>query len=337
MRAGSLATLALLAACVSPPAVEVTTGVLRGSLDTSGADAGNGFVFLYPAGQPPAPAGNGRPVQVTGVPEPRLFEHQRPDADFVFSGLTPGHYLARGMIDVRHTFDPFVDVMAQPFAEDFDAPLQEVTAVAGGTARVALPPGRRVEWDPPMFVVDSVPDGGLFTLGSNEQVLSVLHLRATPLPFAEPSQVAFVFSAVVDGGLLSTSTYPEVVLERVPEDTDGPEFKDENGQPLQIVLPATTQPDPAGRNDLVDGQQVVNGMYVLIPPIAEVVLPPDASGHTRTRQLPSIPGGIYQITVLEADGRYWQVPNGLAPGQPFASNHGGPYASQGPRFVVVNR
>src|ERR1700679_588887 len=61
--------LEVLAACVSPPAEPATSGILRGTLDTSGADAGNGFVFLYPGNNPPAPRGTGRPMQVTGVPE----------------------------------------------------------------------------------------------------------------------------------------------------------------------------------------------------------------------------------------------------------------------------
>ena len=324
--------LPMLLGCVSPPAVEATQGILRGTLDTTGADAGNGFVFLYPAGNPPAPQGSGRPVQVTGVPEQRLFGGQAPDRDFVFSGLAPATYLARGMIDTRHVFDPFVDVMAQPFAGDFDAPLVNVEASAGVRSSAALPPGHRVKWDPPMFIMDTVPQTSAFTLGSTQQVLSILHLTATALPFSTAANVAFQFS-VSDGGLLAN--YPEVVVQRLAQPDDGPEFKDAQGNPLQIVLAATAQPDSSSRNEVIDGQQVVDAMYVLIAPIAAVVGHPDGGTAMTTRQLPSLPRGAYQITVLEADGRYWQVPNGLAEGQPFAANHGGPYLSQGPRFFVV--
>jgi hypothetical protein len=351
MRTGRLASLTFLSlslvlcGCPSPNAAAPTTGILRGSIDTAGVDRGNGFVFLYPNGKPPEPQGTGRPQWVTGVPEQRLFGGAPPNADFVFAGLAPATYLARGIVNTRGTFDPFIDVMAQPFAGDLDTPLQSVDVVAGRTERVDLSSGKVIPWDPPMFVMDTVADNQLFTVHSNEQAnISIIHLKASALPFGDPSKVQFLYgtATLVDGGLADFNNdgvpdiFPQVILQRLPQPDDGPEFKDADGGPLQIVLASTAQPDPvAGTPQMIGNDQVTQGMFVLIPPVAVVVLPPDASGKVSTRQLPSLPVGFYQITVLTADGQYWQVPNGLGPDGIFAANHGGPYLSQGPRFAVI--
>jgi hypothetical protein len=182
------------------------------------------------------------------------------------------------------------------------------------------------------------------TVASNEQSLVIMHLKAQALPFGNPERTAFVYGSVdADGdGKLdddnhdgTPDVFPEVVLQRIAQDDDGPEFKDGDGKPLQIVIPTTVQPDPAGRSETLGTRQVVNGLYVLIAPVAAVVLPADATGRVRTRQLPSLPVGPYQITVLTGEGQYWQLPNGLGPDGLFAANHGGPYASQSARFTVL--
>lgn len=375
-----VALLAIIAAlgCISPPGESVTTGAVQGTLDTTGIDAGNGFVFLYPGTNPPAPAGSGRPVQVTGVPEPRLFGGQTPNPDYVIANVPPGDYLARGIIDRRHLFDPFIDVMAQPFAGDISEPLVPLSVTAGQTTVTNLPAGQTIAWEPPMFVMDTLPGDVKFTLGSTEQVISILHLTATPLPFSDPSLVAFQFQStdgggqlsalssfgglgnlgslggilgrggggrhgggglrgVLDGGTAGLSDYPEVILSRVPSSSDGPAFKDAAGNPLTIVLAAVAQPDTSVRDDMINGQEVVDGLYIFIAPVAELVTTPSDGGATTATELPSVPVGTYAITVVEADGRYWQVPNELAPGNPFASQYSGPFASQAPRFEVVEQ
>jgi hypothetical protein len=237
-----------------------------------------------------------------------------------------------------------VDVLAQPFAGDTDVGLVDVSLAAGDAATRDLSGGAITAWDPPMFVVDA-PNRGAVQLTSNTTNITLMHVTVSPLPFAHPEAVAFLYgTADADGdgqlddwsGDGQPDPYPEVLLTRIPQDTDGPEFKWPDGGAMTILLPAATvTPDPAGRNEVVGGFQAVNGLYIVVPPIAVVVEGTDATGKQRTRRLPALPVGQYAVTVIQATGQYWQVPNGLAPGGLFAANHGGPYTNQVARISVV--
>jgi hypothetical protein len=334
----------LLCACASPPGAEPTTASLRGSfqLDANAAP-GDAFVFLYNQSDPPLPRGSGRPASLSAVPLPRGFQSSPPNGDYTFAAVEPGQYLVRGIIDARGLFDPYVDVLAQPFAGDADLGPVSLSLNAGEAKRLDLASPRATDWDPPMFTVDA-PASGAVTLAANTRSFTLMHLRVAPLPFAQADRVAFLYGpadADHDGklddltGSGQPTPYPEVVLQRIPQRDDGPAFLDVAGNPLNIVLPATVSPDPAGRNETQGTTQIVNGLYVAISPTALVQLPPDVTGMPRTRRLPAIPTGEYAITVVQGTAQYWQVPNGLGPGGPFAANHGGPFTSQVARIHVV--
>lgn len=344
MRLRLLGLALLLGACISPPAEPATSASLQGALHVDARTApGDAFVFLYDQSDPPLPRGSGRPANLSAVPRARGFEGSPPSADYTFAKVDPGAYLVRGIIDARGLFDPYVDVLAQPFAGDADLGPTPLTLRAGERHRQDLSSPRATDWDPPMFTVDA-PASGAVTLTSNTRSFTLMHLKVAPLPFARADRVAFLYGpadADHDGqlddltGTGQPTPYPEVVLQRIPQRDDGPAFLDAVGKPLTIVLPATVSPDPAGRNELLGTTQVVNGLYVAIAPTALVQLPPDAAGKPRTRRLPAIPLGDYAITVVQGTAQYWQVPNGLGPEGPFAANHGGPFASQVARIHVV--
>lgn len=343
------AILLVLGACVSPDAPAPTSAVLHGTLSfPTDAGPGDAFVFLYAGNDGPLPRGSGRPVQLSSVPLARQFGGEGPDADFVFAQVDPGRYRLRGIVDARQTFDPYVDVLAQPFAGDADVGLTPVALSAGESARVGVSGGRVTQWDPPMFTVDS-PSSGNVSMTSDSQGFTIMHVKVSALPFGDASRTAFLYgSADADhdgklddfNGDGQPDVYPEVVLQRIHRDDDGPEFSYPDGGPLTILLPAATvQPDPVGRDEQVATDvgtlRAVNGLYVLIPPIAVVAEGVDPSGKPLTRRLPAIPVGQYAITVVQATGQFWQVPNGLAPGGLFSNHHGGPYASQVARINVV--
>jgi len=341
---GWIVIAALIVAGCRSPEPDPTSATLRGAVARIPGEApGDAFVLLYGAGDGPLPRGSGQPVQLAAVPRPRGFDGSPPDADFVFAELAPGRYSARAIVDSRALFDPFVPVLAQPFAGDADLGLVPVALRAGDAARVALDRGKITRWDPPMFSVRA-PSRGV-TLTADTRALTLLQLTVSPLPFARPDDVAFLYgTADADGdGQLDDfngdgvpDPYPEVVLRRLPDPSDGAAFKGPDGAPLTIVIPAAlTGPDPVGRDEEVDGLEAVNGLYAVIPPTAYVVRPPSATGEPSLQRLPSLPVGRYAITVIQANGQFWSVPNGLSPGGAFAANHGGPYPSQSARFTVV--
>lgn len=345
-----LAVLLLLATgCVSPDAPAPTSAELRGTLNVAPEAApGDAFVFLYAGNDGPLPRGSGRPVQLSAIPQPRGFQGAPPDPDFTFATVDPGRYRLRGIVDARQLFDPYVDVLAQPFAGDTDVGLTDVQLAAGQRADVEVGPSATVPWDPPMFTVDA-PSSGAVTLTSDSQSFTVMHVKVSPLPFGDASRTAFLYGNADsdrDGALDDFNgdgqpdVYPAVVLQRIPQASDGPEFRAPDGGPLTILLPsATVQPDPVGRDEQVTTPfgtlRAVNGLYILIPPIAVVAEGLDAAGKPVTRRLPALPVGQYAITVVQATGQYWQVPNGLAPGGLFSDHHGGPYATQVARISVV--
>ncbi|MBS2032976.1 MAG: hypothetical protein JST54_34205 [Deltaproteobacteria bacterium] len=333
--------LALVAGCTSPDGPAPTTAQLRGVLEApADAQPGDAFVFLYDAANPPLPTGNGHPASLSAVPQPRGFDGSPPNADYLFAAVDPGKYLVRGIVDARHVFDPYVDVLAQPFADDADLGPQPIELQAGDAKRSDLAGGLITAQDPPMFTVDA-PQNGV-SLQANTTNITLMHVKIDPLPFGRST--AFLYGtadADHDGKLDDLNgdgvpdPYPEVLLQRIPDPNDGPEFKWPDGGNLTIVLPsASIQLDP--NVVLVDGGLTpVTGMYVVIPPTAVVAEGLDATGKPKTRRLPSLPVGQYAITIIQANGQYWQVPNGLGPGGLFAANHGGPYDSQVARISVV--
>ena len=336
--------LLALAACASPDAPHTDAAQLRGAVPAAGASRGDVYVFLYDALDGPLPKGSGRPAQLSAIPEPRAFEGAPPDADYVFAQVPSGAYLLRALVDARGLFDPFIEVMAQPFAGDFEVGPASAR-LAGEDARVDLTGGTPTAWDPPIFTIDA-PTAGAVKLTPSSTHFTIMHLKIDTLPFARADDAAFLYGAAdADGdgapddfnGDGLADTYPEVLLRRLPAPDDGPEFSWPDGGPLDIVIPAATvQPDPLGReNEFVGTLQAVNGLYALIPPAAFVSLGPDATGHLRTRRLPSLPLGEYAVTVIQATGQFWQVPNGLSLGAPFAGQLGGPFPTQKANVRVV--
>jgi len=335
------AILLALAGCTSPEAPVPTTAQLRGVLEVpADAQPGDAFVFLYDANNPPLPLGNGHPASLSAVPQPRGFEGSPPNADYLFAAVDPGSYLVRGIVDARHIFDPYVDVLAQPFADDADLGPQPIALQAGDFARSDLSGGSITAIDPPMFTVDSPANG--VSLQSNTTNITLMHVKIDPLPFGRTTFFLYGTADADHDGKLDDlngdgipDPYPEVLLQRIADPNDGPEFKYPDGGELTIVLPsASIQVDP--NVVLVDGgMTAVSGLYVVIPPTAVVAEGLDAAGKPVTRRLPSLPVGAYAITIIQANGQYWQVPNGLAPGGLFAANHGGPFASQVARINVV--
>jgi hypothetical protein len=330
--------LLALASCVSPPGAAPTTGELSGVIDPSGASTGNGFVFLYAANNPPLPKGTGQPVSITGVPGPRLFGLTGPNADYLFAQVDPGAYLARAVVDVRGLLDPLVDVMAQPFAGDFDFPPASVEVAAGEVTRQNLIGGVAEDFEPPVFEVDSLAAGQVFGITTDTGSIAILHLHTAALSFSDPSRSAFVYgpatsALITDGGL--ATTYPQVFVERIAQPDDGPNLKDASGNPLEIVLAATLEPDPESLDKVQGSDTLVDGLWLAILPEAYIVVGTDAAGNEVTQRLPSLPLGSYQISLIAATGQYWQVPNGLGPGEPLAFEHGGPYDSQGVKIQVI--
>lgn len=335
-------SLGLLACGTSTPGPS-GKGALRGTFSAAGGAPGDGYLFLYDVADPPLPKGSGRPAQVTAVPEPRRTGAEGPHPEFVVAELPTGGYLARGVVSVRGLFDPFVDVLAQPFAGDLVTPLQPLRIDDDRETRTRLDPGVTAAWEPPAFVVDSIPEGQVLTLAPDATGIQLLHLKAQPLPFGDAAKTVFRYGqadlngdGVADDldGDGTAETYPTVVLRRIAEEGDGPAFFDGAGKPLTIVIPTTVQPDFGNRGEQAGLARVAEGLFVVVPPIAAVVEPDPTTGKSRTRRLPALPLGRYQFVVITAEGQYWQVPNGLGPDGPFARFHGGPFTSQTTRVVV---
>lgn len=138
-----LVCLAALGACEAPPVrptqddlQQESNGRIEGSIVFSGAARGNVVALLYSAERPPPPAGTGRPVAFTLVPEQTLFgsaiaSSSAPGpfvADYVFSQVRPGRYLIRAFLDrdacsgpagtCRGDFIPWYGVTAEPNGGD---------------------------------------------------------------------------------------------------------------------------------------------------------------------------------------------------------------------------
>lgn len=115
-----------LAGCDAPPVFSgadghqtTPTARIEGKVVVSSTSRGNVVLFLFDAARPPPPAGTGRPVAFSVVPQSALSGDDIAgtaglfSAPYAFSLVAPGDYLVRGFLDANDDFVPWFGVLAE--------------------------------------------------------------------------------------------------------------------------------------------------------------------------------------------------------------------------------
>lgn len=286
--------LALLWGCEPPPVVPGAdkrqngfASRIEGEVVVTSVARGNVVVLLFDAARPPPPAGTGRPVSFTVVPQAGLFGSARPGeggpftARYAFSLVPPGRYLLRAFIDANGDFIPWYGVTGEVNLGDVGgaavdaltrAPREVVIGedlVPALDVPVSLSDAARVPVDRPVF--RSLDGAAALKVSATSGAVSV-ELAPTPIEdgLIHESSPAFLARFVDDNGDGVPDDangdgvpdlWPRVVVRKLSDganplldenDLDKNGVLDEGGADYEHQNPANGQTiAPDGKSDLV--------------------------------------------------------------------------------------
>ncbi len=314
-RAPLLVAAVLLAACGAPTetAPLARFAVVQGTLSTAPGTSGSAWVFLYRHGEGP-PGAPAVPAFVTAISRERFSS----DPHFVFGRVDPNLLRLWAMVDTNGNFDPNVDVLAQPGAGDRVGDAVDVNVQPGVTQSFDFTAAKKVEREPPAFSVLNAPAD--VALQQRLDAQTAIPLVADALEGRlDAKKVGFDFHLVDANG------------DGVPDDLNGDGTPDLSltfvlvwqplpgqAQPGQtLIVPLLFNPTPVLRSLGTDltASVVVPDLQLAVVPQAQW-LHTDERGRRVVEPAGAPPAGEYHLTVLASDGRFWQVPNGLATGLP---------------------
>jgi hypothetical protein len=313
----------LTASCAAPLEPLSKDGQIEGNLELPAGTRGDGLVFLYGAGQGP-PLRQAVPVLATGVSDVRI---EAGDTAYVLSQVPPNPYRLWGFLDVDRSFQPAIDVLAQPGVGDRVAAGVDLNLEPAQDLVVDLPISTIETLEPPAFHLSGVSPGD--TLQIPDQVsLTTFTLVADDLGLLTPGKVAFAVS-LPDAGdpnaapdpLGVPTLYPQVFLRFVPKPGQTVP-QDASGNPDDVIVPLVFDPAPYLPSLALDGAKpvLVSTLAAAVVPQAEAISY-SSTGKPTVTALPAVPVGDYELWVLAKSGQFWRLPNDLATDAGVASQN----------------
>ncbi len=303
---------------------------VQGNVVLTPGSRGNAFVFLYPDRAAGLYA-KLLPVKTTAVSDVRLAKG---DFHYLFAELKPNPYRLGGLLDVDRNLSFEVDVLAQATAGDrLSSSYPAFNLQPGAVLTVDLPIDEAVAREPPAFRLEG--HAGDVLVLPDQPALIPLTLVSTDLGLLDPSRSGFeVRVADEDGdgraddadGDGLPDLHPRIALRFLP----GPgqtEPTGASGRTGPVLLPLAFNPAPflaALAGDLTRSV-VVDRLQAFVVPRAVVLTSAPGRGAV-TEALDAIPIGDCELWVLQPNGQYWRLPNGLGPSHP----------DQAVRFSVVH-
>lgn len=332
-RAGSAAADPSQAEYVEIGDQPVPAGAIRGSVRLAISPPSSGFevlILAFHRDDPPPPAGFGRPVASAIVS--RTAFAGTATAAYELRGLPTGVYQLRAFLDANQDFVPWYPTRNQPTAGDTGGGhlvgpvLGEVTvdALGGPTTGVdvTIAAPLAFTFDRPLFVLA----GGSATLRPASGPLAVSFVAQSAASSVLSADGVFPVQWVdLDAnGAAEDVTFdgqPDVFPLVVAELLDPADPSDQTPAPARTLILGIIDPNqflplgfPAGDPTAVQAQVIARQMTVLFPPVAI-----DAAIG---RPINPAPAGRYRITLVNARGQTWTVPNELvrAIGDPLATS-----------------
>ncbi|MBK7858798.1 MAG: hypothetical protein IPJ65_09290 [Archangiaceae bacterium] len=310
-----------LAACTEPsePWPLERAGRVEGTAKVSAGLGGDVWAFLYASGEgPPGPPAV--PRFATAVSALRLGAG---DAHFVFGSVAPNPYRLWGFLDVDSSFDPNVDVLAQPGAGDRFGEGVELNLEPGQVLSSDLRLTAAVSDEPPGFRLEGSETDVVLDGTVNQP--TVLTVVSDGLGHLDPRRTAFHLGLV------------DADADGRPDDLDGDGVPDLSLQlflrwkPLpgqdsgggSVVVPLVFDPSPfiSSLSGRLDTTVAVTRLQGAVVPQAQRLTTAPGKLPTLT-PVGSAPVGDYELIALSTNGQFWRVPNDLQAEQP----------SQGVRF-----
>ncbi len=299
----------------------IPRGSIEGSLQLAGVTPPAGdfqvIVFAFRADALPPPLGSGRPVAIDVVSKGEFMGGG--SADYQLRGLSDGNYQVRAFLDADDDFTPWFGTHNQPTAGDFGGgavdmqgrflslnvdSLGQPTNAPVVISATANYPGER-----PSFVM---PETTLsLTTGSVAVSLTALRANTSLLT----TQGSFPVSWIdVNGDGLGDDingdripdVYPIVVAELLDE-------VDPSGQtvsPEGIRIPGFIDPRQFAPLGFPAGDPTQTGVLIAVSQFNVVF--PGLAVSTSTPTPMVAPVGNYRVTLINAFGQTWTLPNELA-------------------------
>jgi hypothetical protein len=320
---GPLLSAVILYGCTVPsePWPDEHAGRVEGTVMQNAGLAGDVWAFLYAPGEgPPGPPAV--PQLLTAISAQRLSQG---DAHYVFGEVPPNPYRLWGFLDVDSSFDPSIDVLAQPTAGD---------RVVGQGVELNLQPGQVLtqNFAPSVEVIDEPPSFRLdgdetdvpldTTVGSQPVVLSLV---SDPVGHFDPKRTAFhvgLLDANNDGKAddANGDGVPDLSLQIFLRWLPRP---GEDSGMGNVIVPLVIDPSPflATLNGRV-------GIEIAVTQLQGAVVGQASRLVTSPGMAPTLmavgtaPRGDYELIALTPSGQFWRLPNDLR----------GEQTSQGVRF-----
>jgi hypothetical protein len=300
-------------------------GRVGGELRLSPDSRGDAFLFLYPR-TTSGPQETLSPKYITAVPGARLAAG---DSRYVFGAVPPNPYRLWAFLDVDKTFDPDIDVLAQPGAGDRMAEFAELNLQPGEHLAIDVAIKLPVANEPPAFRLE----------GELPKVLEIADQTATvqytllPQPLGgklSKEHLAFRVSLVDENGDGKADDenqdgvpdlYPQIFLRFLPRPGQVVPL-DPKGKPATVVIPFAFNPAPF--LTLLSGdvkmEIAVDRLQILLLPQAQAITWEAGLGR-QIRSIAAMPVGDYELVAVAKTGQYWRIPNGLGPSWPDQDVH----------------
>jgi hypothetical protein len=275
-------------------------------------------VLAFDRTRPPPPHGSGRPVASAVVPKAAFSGGAM--AGYTLAGLPTGTYQVRAFLDADDDFVPWFDTMNQPDRGDVGGGHLgpsgladvDVDALAGAVTGkdVQLVPPLAFATDRPAFVFESPASPVLDLSGGPVSV----QLRALDVQ-NDVIRQSGVFSAQwldLDANGVADDLnadgvpeiYPIVVAQLLdPDDPTGARLASP-----EVRVPGIVSPLQLADRGFPLGDPSAVGVVVETSTLS-VIFPPVGLDEASSRVTP--PAGRYRVTLINARGQTWSVPNEL--------------------------
>lgn len=334
-----LPPILLLAACeyqapLDPDAEDVSNA-LSGSVLVEGvATPSDVYIFVFAADDPPPPLGTGSPVNFSAVPSATFTGAGAglQSAPWTISQVPDGDWLVTALMDVDGDFQPLLTSNAGQTCGDYvgahigslsEGDVQAVT-VEGGELRddITVVVATALTIERPAFrmvssTVDQNAPGQTFTLDATG-ISSPLITLTGPFDGTDPCDTMFLVWAMDSDSDGAADPHPNAALAAAGALDIWPrvylQYTGEGDTALDEgeswASEAVIDPTPVYTGDLLPGVPSVETTLDLfyIPAAAHTL----ADGSSETISAPNLPRGAWSVTVVQASGQTWTVPNEVA-------------------------
>ena len=297
-------------------------GAIRGAVRLNGFSAstvGNLVVSAYAASAPPPPYGLGRPLAAQVIPAPVVASLAGGGVvPYGISNLAPGNYLVVALLDRAFKFSPLLSYMAtlpQGAQVAISAPIAVAGAVVSGKDVTISASGAAVPFERPAFALDpsstlSVSSGAAPGTAAPISLVASrpagLAYSASGAAFFHPTAASSTPDQSQSCGSSGAHPFPSTQVYVTPLDTGSRLVPLVQVNACQFCMALTGTSDCTGA--------------LLAPPngplpqasIAAAVTNLAVDPQTRALAGVPLPPGHYAITVVEATGQSWTLPNEIA-------------------------